>query len=51
MQQPQRTVACRCDRPLRKADVAAGLKTGKTWAVFQGHYDHGRFAAAIACLK
>ncbi len=34
-----------------KADVAAGLKTGKTWAVFQGHYDHGRFAAAIACLK
>lgn len=34
-----------------KADVAAGLKPGKTWAVFQGHYDHGRFAAAIACLK
>lgn len=34
-----------------KADVAAGLKPGKTWAVFQGHYDHARFADAIACLK
>ena len=34
-----------------KADVAAGLKPHKTWAVFQGHYDHGRFADAIACLK
>jgi len=34
-----------------KADVAAGLKPHKTWAIFQGHFDNGRFADAIACLK